>query len=269
MGGISFGNAPFFYERQVTDMKKIVWALMALVIAAGCFGCAREPGRDALPMETEPPAASSPEENVTQPQTTPAETEPPPVYVSPLAVEDFLDFDTSSRGREHPPEIVMVHFTSAVVLDTENPYDMALVRGIFEDYEIGIHYIIDRDGVIYCYLPEDRAAWHAGNGSYGEEERYTNAMNQYSIGIEMLAIGSQTDMEPYLTPEQYAALPDGSAGFTDAQYEALKALLADICQRNEIPMDRTHIIGHNEYAPQKTDPGELFDWGRVVPAGEG
>ena len=41
----------------------------------------------------------------------------------------------------------------------------------------------------------------------------------------------------------------------------------DICTRHNIPMDRDHIIGHEEYSPEKSDPGELFDWSRIV--GEG
>ncbi len=30
------------------------------------------------------------------------------------------------------------------------------------------------------------------------------------------------------------------------------------------PLDREHIIGHSEYSALKTDPGELFDWERVM-----
>ena len=33
--------------------------------------------------------------------------------------------------------------------------------------------------------------------------------------------------------------------------------------RYDIPMDRDHIIGHQEYAIKKRDPGELFDWSWV------
>ena len=48
-------------------------------------------------------------------------------------------------------------------------------------------------------------------------------------------------------------------------YDALKLLVADICQRNNIPLDREHVIGHQEFSPKKTDPGELFDWSRILP----
>ena len=45
----------------------------------------------------------------------------------------------------------------------------------------------------------------------------------------------------------------------------LAALLEDVCSRNGIPMDRQHIIGHEEYASRRSDPGQLFDWLRILP----
>ena len=209
--------------------------------------------------ETAPPTSTASVPTSSQP----TQSVTPPVEVSPLAVEDFLDFENSSYPRENPVEFVMIHFTSAVMLDRENPYDYDLVRGIFVDYKLGIHYIIDRDGTIYCFLPESRSAWHAGKGSFGDE-KYTDNMNRYSIGIELMGIGSQEDMSIYLQPEEYACLDKTLIGFTDAQYTALGALVQDICTRHEIPMDRQHIIGHQEYNPAKNDPGELFDWAHFM-----
>lgn len=190
----------------------------------------------------------------------------PAVTVSPLAEENFLEPVTDfSWARQFPPEKVMLHFSSAVVLQRDDPYDLEAVRKIFIAGEISVHYIIDRDGKIHCWIPEDRVAWHAGAGEFVGDARHTNAMNQYAIGIEVLAIGSERDMAQYLTPAEYAALPQELLGFTDAQYDAIAALVQDLCTRYAIPMDRAHIIGHEEYSPTKTDPGELFSWERIVP----
>lgn len=183
-----------------------------------------------------------------------------PIYVSPLSTENFLlPLEDYSWEREFEPEYVMLHFTSAVVNNRSNPYDMSEVRKIFEDSEISIHYIVDREGGIQCYIPESRAAWHAGRGSFGTDERLTNAMNKYSIGVEILAIGSQHDMAQYLTAAEYNALPKEYIGFTEQQYRSLAGLVKDICGRNSIPFDREHVIGHDMYNPLKNDPGELFD----------
>jgi len=182
------------------------------------------------------------------------------------AVEDFLlPVEDFSWEREHAPEFVMVHFVSAVVDHRDDPFNMEYIRQIFVDYDISIHYIIDRDGTVHCYIPEDRVAWHAGKGEWAGDEKYTNRMNHYAIGIELAATGSEKDMEIYLTPEEYQALGDDLKGFSNAQYESLRLLVADLCARYDIPADREHVIGHQDYSPAKTDPGELFDWSRILP----
>lgn len=189
----------------------------------------------------------------------------PEYVVSPLAEPDYLQpFMLYSRERTEIPEFVMLHFSSAVVLDQENPYDMPTNRQIFVDYQVSTHYIIDREGNIYCYIPEDLVAYHAGYGSWPTDPKYTDFMNDWAIGIEILGIGTQKEMRQYLSAETYRSLDPSFIGYTDAQYEALNALVKDICQRNNIPMDRDHVIGHSEYSPQKVDPGELLDWDRVL-----
>lgn len=186
------------------------------------------------------------------------------ITVSPFAKEDFLvPLDKYSWDREYAPEYVMLHFTSAVVISKDDPYNMSLIRGIFEDNEVSINYIVDRDGSVLCYIPEDRAAWHAGKGTFGGDERFTDAMNKYSIGIEIVAMGSQKDMAQYMSAQEYNELCDSLKEFTDEQYLSLKALVKDICQRNDIPFDKEHVIGHDMYNPQKNDPGELFDYNRI------
>ena len=187
-----------------------------------------------------------------------------PVTVSPCAKEYFLEpLRKFSWEKKFDTEYVVLHFTSNVVADRENPYDMQAIRRIFEDNELSVHYIIDRDGNAYCYIPENRAAWHAGVGTFGDDEKYTNKMNKYSIGIEIAAIGSKADMAQYLESYEYYALDSSLVGFSDAQYETLKKLVPDICERNGIPFDREHVIGHEQYNENKTDPGELFDWARL------
>ena len=187
------------------------------------------------------------------------------VYVSPIAEENFLlPLEDFSWEREHAPEYVMLHFTSNVVNNMQNPFDIEAIRNIFVSGGVSINYIIDREGKIQCWIPENRAAWHAGRGSFANDEKYTNAMNKYSIGIELAATGSQKDMAQYLTSYEYSLLDESFIGFTSAQYDSLSLLVKDICARNGIPFDREHVIGHDEYNPEKSDPGELFDWGKLM-----
>lgn len=231
-------------------MKKGIFAFLAALLLVGC-------------TPAEPAVTTAPITDPTVPTT--VETVPEPVYVYPGAIEDYLgQIHDYSWDREYAPEYVMLHFCSAVVNHPDDPYAVEYVRQTFIDADVSIHYLIDREGTVYCYIPESRVAWHAGKGTWLGQERFTNKMNFYAIGIELMGIGSMEDMSLYLTKQQYNALPKEHLGFTDAQYTALKALVSDICQRNNIPMDRQHVIGHQDYSPKKNDPGQLFDWARLL-----
>ncbi len=235
--------------------KKIFFLLLCIVICISLTGCS---GKYTIASQV-----------TTDPLTSRLETNKAdePYYLkevnSKYSSKNYLNFDNSSWKRENKPEFVMVHFMSGVTVNKDDPYQDDLIRSIFEDYEIGINYVIKRDGTIECLLPENRAAWHAGEGVWGDDPKYTNLMNKYSIGIEILAIGSQNDMEQYLSYDEYNSLNPKHIGFTDEQYKSLKLLLEDICVRQQIPFDRQHIIGHEEYSESKTDPGELFDWSKI------
>ena len=189
-----------------------------------------------------------------------------PVTMYREAVESYLcPLDDYSWERTHTPEFVMIHFTSAVVEHREDPYNNTYLRSLFLDGGISVHYLIQRDGTVYCYMPENREAWHAGVGEWQEDPKYSNTMNHYAIGIELAAIGSAADMEGYLSAGAYETLDENLIGFTEAQYASLDGLITDLCSRYGIPKDEEHIIGHAAYSPEKNDPGELFDWNRILP----
>ena len=237
-----------FPRKEINMIKKTFMALtLCAVLLTAC-------GKNETVNDAEVPESVERQEIIQQ----------EPIYVSEYAKEYFLEpLDKYSWEKEFDTEYVMLHFTSNVVADRDNPYDMNQIREIFEESEISIHYIIDRDGSAYCYIPESHSAWHAGVGEYADDEKYTNKMNKYSVGIEIVAIGSKNDMAQYLEEHEYDALDKSLIGFTDAQYDTLKMLVPDICERNNIPFDREHVIGHQEYNPNKNDPGELFDWNRI------
>ena len=78
-----------------------------------------------------------------------------------------------------------------------------------------------------------------------------------------MAIGSKDDMLQYIDGATYDSLDDSLKGFTDEQYESLNLLVAELCERYGIPKNKDRIIGHEEFSPHKSDPGELFDWSRL------
>jgi len=89
------------------------------------------------------------------------------------------------------------------------------------------HYDVHYDGQIFYCVPEDDIAWHAGNWN----------VNANSIGIEHAGYAQRADTTP-------------------VQYRNSARLVAYICVRYRIPIDRRHIIGHAE-VPHPTIPGRF------------
>ncbi|MFT4415494.1 N-acetylmuramoyl-L-alanine amidase [Fredinandcohnia humi] len=187
-----------------------------------------------------------------------------PVRPGVRSIDYFLPFN-HSEIRTKPITHVMIHFISNAEKNPKDPFNVKDVRDIFLEYGLSAHYMIDRSGTIYQLVSEDRVAYHAGKGSIPGLPDYDNRMNHFSIGIELLAIGTKDEMKGILTVGKFEEIDPTLLGYTDAQYEALHQLLNDILARNHaILRDRRHVIGHDEYAPdRKTDPGSLFDWTKL------
>lgn len=160
---------------------------------------------------------------------------------------------------------VVLHFISNILSNYEEPYKIEDIYSLFVDYELSAHYVIGRKGEIYSMVPENRVAYHAGKGDLEKFPEYKNKMNDYSIGIELLAIGTKEEMLPMMSSEHYDLIDSSLIGYTDEQYESLNLLLDNILKENpSIIKDREHIIGHDEYSKGvKTDPGSLFDWEKI------
>jgi len=104
------------------------------------------------------------------------------------------------------------------------------------DLRVSAHFLIRRDGELVQFVPCDMRAWHAGLSSWAGRNR----CNDGSIGVEL----------------------EGSddISYDDVQYRCLARLAEAILGRYPI----ADVIGHSDAAPgRKTDPGPLFDWGRV------
>ena len=165
---------------------------------------------------------------------------------------------------------VVLHFCSDFIKAPDDPFNIKSIQDIFTSAGVSAHYVIARDGTVYQMVDEKKKAYHAGGGVLPFDKSTSGVLNNTSIGIEMTAVGSESDMVPlFVKKEAYDAFkakhPD-FIGFTDAQYTALNKLLKEIEARHpEIQHDRRHIVTHEEYAgrERRTDPGELFDFARV------
>lgn len=147
------------------------------------------------------------------------------------------------------PDVVVLHYMSAVFRHPADPYAIEHIIAVFAEYGVSAHYVINRKGIVFQCVPEDKKAWHAG-GSIMPFPDDRTSVNDFSIGIELLA-----------TEE---------SGFTEPQYESLELLCCSIEKRWNRVM---FYVGHDQIAGEraialglrtdrKPDPGPLFDWFR-------
>lgn len=85
---------------------------------------------------------------------------------------------------------IVIHFASDASKHPENPYDIDSLYDKFKQYGVPAHYIIDRQGEIFEFVLENKVAYHAGEGKLDNYPHYKNKLSHYSIGIELLAIGT-------------------------------------------------------------------------------
>lgn len=146
----------------------------------------------------------------------------------------------SKNYDERRPVIVVLHATEQG--GVRESLDTLRTRN--SGGKVSAHYLIGADGARYQLVSDAKRAWHAGGGRWGT----ITDLNSASIGIELDN--------------------DGREPFTRAQIASLLVLLADLCERHDIP--RTQVIAHADLAPtRKRDPGAHFPWQTLAQAGFG
>ncbi|MBM6619002.1 N-acetylmuramoyl-L-alanine amidase [Bacillus suaedaesalsae] len=180
------------------------------------------------------------------------------------STDELLPFH-HSRPRKADITHTVIHFISDVSRNPTNPFTFQDIHSVYKEYGVSAHYMIDRDGEIYRLVPENRVAYHAGKGYAHGFPKYKDNLNEVSVGIELMAVGTEQEMDALLPKGTYSKIHSSSIGYTDAQYESLNQILDNLYEKYpSIVRNRWHVIGHDEYAPgRKTDPGSLFDWGRI------
>ncbi len=148
---------------------------------------------------------------------------------------NYGNFDLANR----PTDGLKINYI--VIHNTETSFDDALNLFKTPTYTSANYLISSQDGQVAEMVQPKDVAWHAGNW-------YINA---HSIGIEH---------------EGYATV--GGFWYTKAMYQSSAALVKYLAAQYNIPLDRQHIIGHDNVpgltkANQKKmhwDPGTYWDW---------
>src|SRR6266705_2550175 len=146
------------------------------------------------------------------------------------------NFTVANRPHDYHVQMIIIH-------DIEGTTGSAIAHFQDPGAAASAHYVIGDNGAITQMVAEKDIAWHAGNWDY----------NTRAIGIEH---------------EGYAS---GPYTYTVNEYKWSARLLASICSRWGVPLDRNHVIGHYQvpdpYNPglyggssHHTDPGPYWDW---------
>ncbi|KFE71938.1 N-acetylmuramoyl-L-alanine amidase [Hyalangium minutum] len=129
-----------------------------------------------------------------------------------------------------------------VIHDTEGSYASTLSVFQSPTYKASAHYVVRAsDGHVAQMIPNAHVAWHAGNW-------YVNA---HSVGIEHEGVAIE-----------------GAAWYSEQLYISSARLTRYLALRFNVPLDREHIVGHDNVpgtsttnqASQHWDPGPFWDW---------
>nr|WP_107122667.1 N-acetylmuramoyl-L-alanine amidase [Streptomyces dysideae] len=157
----------------------------------------------------------------------------------PAPYEEFGDDDYGNHDLGDRPASQSIRYI--VVHDTEGTWEGVLNMVQDPTYVSWNYTLRSTDGHIAQHVKAKDVAWHAGNW-------YVNAK---SIGLEH---------------EGFLADPD--AWYTEAMYRSSARLVRYLAQKYGIPLDRQHILGHDNVPGtttatikgMHTDPGPYWDW---------
>ena len=147
---------------------------------------------------------------------------------------EYGNHDLANRPRDMKIDYIVIHDTEASWRTT-----LALVQ---DPTYVSWHYSLrSSDGLIAQHVRHNDVAWHAGNWY----------VNMHSIGLEHEGVAE-----------------DGALWYTEAMYRTSARLVRYLANLYDIPLDRGHIIGHDQIpgpAPEYVagmhwDPGPYWDW---------
>lgn len=154
-----------------------------------------------------------------------------PPEIQALSIENRLMKSAFRKVRTRVIDTVVIH--SSYNAAGGDIYSVPNLIRIYERYGVSAHYLIDRQGTVYRLVQEQDISYHAGVSKMPDGR---TGINDFSIGIELM----NTKQDRY----------------TEAQYRALQALIADLKLRYPI----RSVVGHGQIAPERRSDPWNFHW---------
>ncbi|MEV8372246.1 N-acetylmuramoyl-L-alanine amidase [Kribbella sp. NPDC056861] len=184
------------------------------------------------------PAAAAPKNaaDVQCPTTITCESLPAPYESTGPTAGDYGNHDLADRPKTGKIDYIVIH-------DTEGGWQGTLNLVQDPTYVSWQYTMRSSDGHVWQHVNSNDVAWHAGNWY----------VNMHSIGIEHEGFAAQ-----------------GATWYTETLYRSSAKLVRYLAKKNNIPLDRAHIIGHDQVpgtvpstvAGMHWDPGPYWDWER-------
>ncbi|WP_329287035.1 N-acetylmuramoyl-L-alanine amidase [Streptomyces sp. NBC_00691] len=157
----------------------------------------------------------------------------------PAPYEEFGDGDYGNHDKANRPASQSIDYI--VVHDTEATWDVTLQLVQDPTYVSWQYSLRSSDGHVAQHVALKDVGWHAGNWF----------VNAKSVGLEH---------------EGFLTAPD--SWYTEAMYRSSARLVRYLAARYDIPLDRQHILGHDNVPGtvtstirgMHTDPGPYWDW---------
>jgi N-acetyl-anhydromuramyl-L-alanine amidase AmpD len=152
---------------------------------------------------------------------------------------DYGNYDHANRPQDMQIKYIVIH-------DTEGSYQSAIDH--FQDTKsyVSCNYIVrSSDGAVTQMVRNQDVSWCAGDWY----------VNMHSINIEHEGFAAQ-----------------GATWYTEEMYQSSAKLVRYLAQKYHVPLDREHIVGHDNIptiAPdrlggQHWDPGPYWDWNHYM-----
>ncbi|MGE5137114.1 MAG: N-acetylmuramoyl-L-alanine amidase [Gemmatimonadota bacterium] len=167
----------------------------------------------------------------------------------PADPTNYGNYDTAGRPASmltpaHQPASMKIRYI--IIHDTEGSYAAAI--STFQDPTsyVSANYVVrSADGAVTEMVPPSDVSWGAGDWY----------VNMHAINIENEGFAGQ-----------------GSTWYTQAMYQSDAALVRYLAAEYGIPLDRSHILGHEDVpgpttsltAAQHWDPGPFWNWNHFM-----
>lgn len=166
----------------------------------------------------------------------------------------------TGRGNQKV-QLIVIHVMDGYLTGTDGlfatPPDQR--KGALRGFASAAHYGIGQKGEVHRYVKDEDTAYHAGRVASpkvavlakswdAKAGKYSGVNpNSISVGIEHEGTGDAA----------FAKKLKLSFEWPDAMMQASAELIATLCAKFALSIDRQHVVGHHEIFANKTCPGPL------------